>query len=246
MNNEVIGYAVRFQQSEQTYKHLDILRDYGQVLWGQWRKPGSKAQLSKTTKDAMNKNGTTIYAIGQTTVWNMHIEKVLSTEEVKEQELEYLIPSYYDINTECYCWYLIDDIKDYESKECLLTLFTSSGLSFTNINQIPGNSPFRVYSTGNPETSIKKYTPKTIPRAYNPERAKITKSIRYDVMKRDGFKCVLCGRGADDGVKLHIDHFIPIAGGGTSEYANLRTLCEDCNLGKSAKMPTWVDGKLIG
>ena len=29
MNNEVIGYAVRFQQSEQTYKHLDILRDYG-------------------------------------------------------------------------------------------------------------------------------------------------------------------------------------------------------------------------
>jgi len=246
MENNPIGYAVRFQQSEQTYKHLDILRDYGQVLWGQWRKPGSKSQLSKITKDAMNKNGTTIYAIGQTTVWNMHIEKVLLTEEVKEQELEYLIPSYYDINTECYCWYLIDDIKDYEGKECLLSLFTSSGKSFININQIPGNSPFRVYSTGNPETNIKNYTPRTIPRAYNPERAKITKSVRYDILKRDHFRCVLCGRGAEDGVKLQVDHFIPIAGGGTSEYDNLRTLCEDCNLGKSAKMPTLINGILIG
>lgn len=246
MNNEVIGYAVRFQQSEQTYKHLDILRDYGQVLWGQWRKPGSHAELSKVTHDAMNKNGTTIYAIGQTTVWNMHVEKVLTTEEVKDQELEYLIPSYYDINTPCYCWYLIDEIKDYGNKECLLTLFTSKGTSFVNINQIPGSSPFKVYSTGNPETSIKKYTPQNIPRAYNPERTKITKSMRYDIFKRDHFKCVLCGRGVEDGVKLHLDHFIPIAGGGTSEYGNLRTLCEDCNLGKSAKMPTLIDGKLIG
>ena len=223
MDKTSIGYAVRFQQTEQTYKHLDILRNYGQVLWGQWRKPGSHAELSKITHDSMNKNGTTIYAIGQTTVWNMHVEKVLTTQEVKDQELEYLIPSYYDINTPCYCWYLI-----------------------VNINQIPGSSPFRVYSTGNIETSIKKYIPKQIPRAYNPERAKITRSVRYDIMKRDHFKCVLCGRGVEDGVKLHIDHFIPIAGGGTSEYDNLRTLCEDCNLGKSAKMPSLIDGKLIG
>ena len=106
MNNEkeLIGYAVRFQESEQTYKHLDILREYGQVLWGQWRKPGSKSQLSKVTKDSMNQKGTTIYAIGQSTVWNMHIEQVLTTEEVKEKQLEYLIPLYYDINTPCYCW----------------------------------------------------------------------------------------------------------------------------------------------
>lgn len=249
MNNEkeLIGYAVRFQESEQTYKHLDILREYGQVLWGQWRKPGSKSQLSKATKDSMNQKGTTIYAIGQSTVWNMHIEQVLTTEEVKKKQLEYLIPLYYDINTPCYCWYLIDDIKDYEGKDCLRTLFTSSGLSFINIHQIPGNSPFRVYSTGNLETGIGYYIPKQIPRTYNPERDKITKSLRYDIFKRDGFRCVLCGRSVqDDKITLHLDHFIPLAGGGTSDYDNLRTLCSDCNLGKSAKMPTWIDGKLIG
>ena len=36
-------------------------------------------------------------------------------------------------------------------------------------------------------------------------------SLRYDILKRDGFRCVICGRTANDGVKLHVDHIIPIA-----------------------------------
>lgn len=241
-----IGYAVRFNESESTFKHLDILRDYGEVLWGQWRKPGSVAQFSGVNKQLINDSGTFIYAIGQTTVWKMHIKEVLSAEEIKQKELEFLIPCYYDINTPCYCWYLIDDIKDYGSKECLTTLFTSGGKSFTVIHQIPGNSPFRVFSTGN-EQGIIKYTPKTIPRAYNPERNKLTAKLRYEILKRDQFRCVLCGRSAaEDGVKLHVDHFIPVARGGLTIENNLRTLCQDCNLGKSDSMPIYIGDKLIG
>ena len=67
------------------------------------------------------------------------------------------------------------------------------------------------------------------------QRRLITPSLRYDIMKRDGFRCVICGRGADDGVKLHVDHIKPVSKGGLSTPSNLRTLCQDCNLGKSAK-----------
>lgn len=54
-------------------------------------------------------------------------------------------------------------------------------------------------------------------------------------MKRDGFRCVLCGRTAADGVKLHVDHILPVSKGGKTEVDNLRTLCDECNLGKSDK-----------
>ena len=67
------------------------------------------------------------------------------------------------------------------------------------------------------------------------QRSIMSASMRYDVMKRDGFRCVLCGREASDGVKLHVDHIIPIARGGKTIKSNLRTLCEDCNLGKKDK-----------
>ena len=60
-------------------------------------------------------------------------------------------------------------------------------------------------------------------------------SLRYNILQRDGFRCVLCGRGREDGVKLHVDHIVPVSKGGRTVSDNLRTLCEDCNLGKSDK-----------
>lgn len=59
--------------------------------------------------------------------------------------------------------------------------------------------------------------------------------LRYLVLKRDGGKCVLCGRGAADGVKLHVDHIKPVSIYPELYYDpdNLQTLCNECNLGKS-------------
>lgn len=68
------------------------------------------------------------------------------------------------------------------------------------------------------------------------ERAKVTPSLRYDVIQRDGGRCRVCGRSAADGVTLEVDHIIPISKGGTTTYTNLQTLCKDCNRGKSAKV----------
>ena len=67
------------------------------------------------------------------------------------------------------------------------------------------------------------------------QRALMTDSLRYDIMKRDGFKCVICGATAKDGVKLHVDHIVPVSKGGKTVPDNLRTLCANCNLGKRAK-----------
>lgn len=64
------------------------------------------------------------------------------------------------------------------------------------------------------------------------ERALMTDKLRYKILKRDGFRCQICGRSAEDGVKLHIDHIIPVSKGGKTVESNLRVLCEDCNLGK--------------
>lgn len=67
------------------------------------------------------------------------------------------------------------------------------------------------------------------------ERKKVSYSLRYDIMRRDEFKCVLCGRSQKDGVKLEVDHIKPISKGGKTEWSNLRTLCKDCNRGKRDK-----------
>ena len=60
---------------------------------------------------------------------------------------------------------------------------------------------------------------------------------RFRVMKRDGFKCVLCGSSpaTQVGCELHIDHIVPWSKGGETVEGNLRTLCSSCNLGRSNK-----------
>lgn len=68
------------------------------------------------------------------------------------------------------------------------------------------------------------------------ERGEVSDSLRYDIMNRDGFKCVICGASAAQGAHLHVDHIVPIAKGGKTSRDNLRTLCERCNIGKSDKI----------
>lgn len=68
------------------------------------------------------------------------------------------------------------------------------------------------------------------------ERALMTESLRYDILKRDGFRCQICGAIQADGVKLHVDHILPVSRGGRTIKSNLRTLCDRCNRGKRDKI----------
>ena len=65
-------------------------------------------------------------------------------------------------------------------------------------------------------------------------RSEMTLRLRYSIMKRDNFMCVLCGRRPPE-VELHVDHIKPVSKGGTNDESNLRTLCADCNMGKGGE-----------
>ena len=63
----------------------------------------------------------------------------------------------------------------------------------------------------------------------------ISLRLRFLVMKRDNFKCKICGKSPaiDSSIILHVDHIIPWSRGGETVLDNLQTLCSKCNLGKS-------------
>jgi len=65
-------------------------------------------------------------------------------------------------------------------------------------------------------------------------RKAISKTVRFEVFKRDSFKCQYCGKCAPE-VILHVDHIDPVSKGGGNDIMNLVTACVDCNLGKSDK-----------
>lgn len=64
------------------------------------------------------------------------------------------------------------------------------------------------------------------------KKRKIGLRTRFDVLKRDGYQCQICGATAGDGCKLEVDHKTPKSKGGTDTIGNLWTLCFDCNRGK--------------
>jgi hypothetical protein len=65
------------------------------------------------------------------------------------------------------------------------------------------------------------------------KRVGLSKRTRFEIFKRDGFKCVYCGATPVDR-PLHVDHVEAVAEGGDNDPANLVTACDSCNLGKSA------------
>jgi diadenosine tetraphosphate (Ap4A) HIT family hydrolase/5-methylcytosine-specific restriction endonuclease McrA len=57
--------------------------------------------------------------------------------------------------------------------------------------------------------------------------------VRYDTLKRAGFRCELCGVSADERA-LDVDHIVPRKHGGTDDPENLQALCWQCNANKGA------------
>lgn len=70
-------------------------------------------------------------------------------------------------------------------------------------------------------------------------RKGMSKKVRFEVFKRDGFVCQYCGAHPPEAV-LHVDHIDPVAAGGSSDIDNLVTACDSCNLGKGARLLTAV------
>jgi hypothetical protein len=63
-------------------------------------------------------------------------------------------------------------------------------------------------------------------------RVAISKRLRFEVFKRDGFTCQYCG-ATPPGALLECDHIHPVSLGGSTDEDNLVTSCFACNRGKS-------------
>ena len=57
---------------------------------------------------------------------------------------------------------------------------------------------------------------------------------RKNILRRDGHRCLYCGRGD---IPLTVDHVIPLSHGGEESWENLVCACVRCNNKKGDSMP---------
>jgi len=74
---------------------------------------------------------------------------------------------------------------------------------------------------------IYKYDPKFV---HETQLEDFPADVKKAIFKRDGYKCVVCGRGRKDGVEICADHRKPKDKGGLSNVENGQTLCTEHNL----------------
>ena len=89
---------------------------------------------------------------------------------------------------------------------------------------------------------IYKYDPET---ASKKELEDFTLTQKEEILKRDGYKCVICGRGKKDGVELHIDHIKPKDFDGKAIIENGQTLCAQHNFIKKNLKQTETGKKMF-
>jgi hypothetical protein len=53
--------------------------------------------------------------------------------------------------------------------------------------------------------------------------------IKEKIFERDGYKCVVCGKGRADGIEIHADHIKPKNKGGDNSIDNGQILCTQHN-----------------
>ncbi|GAB4403968.1 MAG: hypothetical protein Fur0028_16440 [Bacteroidales bacterium] len=79
----------------------------------------------------------------------------------------------------------------------------------------------------------------------NRELEDFTPSQKAAIMKRDGYKCVVCGRGIKDGVELQVDHIKAKDFGGKATIENGQTLCAQHNFKKKNYKQTETGKKMF-
>ena len=72
-----------------------------------------------------------------------------------------------------------------------------------------------------------------------------TKKQKEQILQRDGYRCVICGRGLQDGVELQVDHIKPKDKGGKATIENGQTLCAMHNFRKKNYQQTETGKKMF-
>jgi 5-methylcytosine-specific restriction endonuclease McrA len=86
---------------------------------------------------------------------------------------------------------------------------------------------------------------------YDPSFAKkrelqdFTPALKQQIFERDNFRCVVCGRGTNEGVEIHADHIKPKDLGGKATLQNGQTLCGQHNFLKKNLKQTETGKKMF-
>lgn len=72
-----------------------------------------------------------------------------------------------------------------------------------------------------------------------------TPKQKEQIFKRDNYRCVICGRGKQDGVEIHVDHIKPKDKGGKANLENGQTLCAEHNFKKKNYKQTETGKKMF-
>ncbi|MCA9367132.1 HNH endonuclease [Candidatus Kaiserbacteria bacterium] len=99
----------------------------------------------------------------------------------------------------------------------------------------------RQWERDNPE-KVRSYSQNRRARKFNAEGTHTAQEIRDLYAGQDG-KCWYCG--VDVGDDYEVDHFIPLADGGSNDVGNLRISCMPCNRSKGSKDPHEWSGRLL-
>jgi 1-aminocyclopropane-1-carboxylate deaminase/D-cysteine desulfhydrase-like pyridoxal-dependent ACC family enzyme len=89
---------------------------------------------------------------------------------------------------------------------------------------------------------IYRYDPNLV---INRELEDFTPAQKKAIMERDGYKCVVCGRGLEDGVELQVDHVKAKDLGGQATIENGQTLCAQHNFKKKNYTQTETGKKMF-
>lgn len=66
-------------------------------------------------------------------------------------------------------------------------------------------------------------------------RTPLPNKLRFKILKRAGFRCEYCGADSSE-ARLVVDHVLPVSKGGTNRESNLVAACDECNIGKGARL----------
>lgn len=89
---------------------------------------------------------------------------------------------------------------------------------------------------------IYKYDPQY---AQNKQQQDFTSTQKKEILRRDGYKCVICGASRENGVELHVDHIKPKDMGGLATIENGQTLCSQHNFLKKNLKQTETGKKMF-
>lgn len=153
------------------------------------------------------------------------------------------------ITGEEYC--INNDTLDIPFKRItIIDIYNAFNIIFkTVLEESTDETPYNMYEYWN---SILIHYFKIVMKRFKPDSKKkyrrkgIPGKVKLAVMERDNYKCQMCGATVDDGIKLHIDHIIPISKGGTNDIDNLQVLCHKCNLAKTNRTDLKCTREKIG